>query len=62
MKEIKYLGKDIQLEDNDLLQSSMILTVIDEAVIDGVEAYEVVCDFWETTYWLDKNLFNKNKE
>ena len=62
MKEIKYLGKDIQLEDGDLLQSSMILTVIDEAIIDGVEAYEVTCDFWETTYWLDKNLFNENKE
>ena len=62
MKEIKYLGKDIQLEDGELLQSSMILTVIDEAIIDGVEAYEVVCDFWETTYWLDKNLFNENKE
>ena len=62
MKEIKYLGKDIQLEDDDLLQSSMILTVIDEAVIDGVEAYEVMCDFWETTYWLDTNLFNENKE
>ena len=43
MKEIKYLGKDIQLEGDDLLQSSMILTVIDEAIIDGVEAYEVVC-------------------
>ena len=62
MKKVNYLGKDIQLEDDDLLQSSMILTVIDEAVIDGVEAYEVVCDFWETTYWLDKNLFNENKE
>ena len=62
MKEIKYLGKDIQLEDDDLLQSSMILTVIDEAVVDGVEAYEVECSCWETTYWLDKNLFNKNKE
>ena len=62
MKEIKYLGKDIQLEDDDLLQSSMILTALDEAVVDGVEAYEVECDFWETTYWLDKNLFNENKE
>ena len=40
----------------------MILTAIDEAIIDGVEAYEVRCDFWETTYWLDKNLFNENKE
>ena len=45
MKEVKYSGKDIQLEDDDLLKSGMILTVIDEAVIDGVEAYEVVCDF-----------------
>ena len=62
MKEIKYSGKDIQLEDDDLLKSGMILTVIDEVVIDGVEAYEVRCDFWETTYWLDKNLFNENKE
>ena len=62
MKEIKYSGKDIQLEDNDLLKSGMILTVIDEAVIDGVEAYEAECGCWETTYWLDKNLFNKNKE
>ena len=62
MKVIEYLGKDIQLEGDDLLQSSMILTVIDEAIIDGVEAYEVTCDFWETTYWLDKNLFNENKE
>ena len=62
MKEIKYSGKDIQLEDDDLLKSGMILTTIDEAIIDGVEAYEVTCDFWETTYWLDKNLFNENKE
>ena len=62
MKEIKYSGKDIQLEDNDLLKSGMKLIALDEAVVDGVEAYEVVCDFWETTYWLDKNLFNKNKE
>ena len=62
MKEIKYLGKDIQLEDNDLLKSGMKLTALDEAVVDGVEAYEVTCDFWETTYWLDKNLFNENKE
>ena len=62
MKEIKYSGKDIQLEDDDLLQSSMKLTALDEAVVDGVEAYEVVCDFWETTYWLDKNLLNENKE
>ena len=62
MKEIKYLGKDIQLEDNDLLKSGMRLTALDEAIIDGVEAYEVTCDFWETTYWLDKNLFNENKE
>mgnify|MGYP000541195392 CR=1 FL=1 len=45
-----------------LLKSGMILTTIDEAIIDGVEAYEVKCDFWETTYWLDKNLFNENKE
>ena len=62
MKEIEYLGKDIQLGDDDLLQSSMILTVIDEAVIDGVEAYEVECGCWETTYWLDKKLFNSDKE
>ena len=62
MKEIKYSGKDIRLDDDDLLKSSMILTTIDEAIIDGVEAYEVTCDFWETTYWLDKNLFNENKE
>ena len=62
MKEIKYSGKDIQLEDDDLLKSGMNLTTIDEAIIDGVEAYEVRCDFWETTYWLDKNLFNENKE
>ena len=62
MKEIKYLGKDIQLEDDDLLKIGMILTVIDEAIIDGVEAYEVTCDFWGTTYWLDKNLFNENKD
>ena len=62
MKEIKYLGKDIQLEDDDLLKIGMILTVIDEAIIDGVEAYEVTCDFWETTYWLEKNLFNGNKD
>ena len=62
MKEIKYSGKDIQLEDNDLLKSGMKLTVLDEAVVDGVEAYEVVCDCWETTYWLDKNLLNENKE
>ena len=62
MKEIKYSGKDIQLEDDDLLKSGMRLTALDEAIIDGVEAYEVTCDFWETTYWLDKNLFNENKE
>ena len=62
MKEIKYSGKDIQLEDDDLLKIGMNLIVIDEAIIDGVEAYEVTCDFWETTYWLDKNLFNENKE
>ena len=62
MKEIKYLGKDIQLEDNDLLKSGMKLTALDEAVVDGVEAYEVECGCWETTYWLDKNLFNENKE
>ena len=61
MKEVKYLGKDIQLEDDDLLKSNMTLIVIDEAIIDGVEAYEVKCDFWETTYWLEKNLFNGNK-
>ena len=47
MKEIKYSGKDIQLEDNDLLKSGMKLIALDEAVVDGVEAYEVVCDFWE---------------
>ena len=62
MKEIKYSGKDIQLEDNDLLKSGMKLTALDEAVVDGVEAYEVKCDFWETTYWLDKKLFNSDKE
>ena len=62
MKEVKYSGKDIQLEDDDLLKSNMTLIVIDEAIIDGVEAYEVKCDFWETTYWLEKNLFNGNKE
>ena len=62
MKEIKYSGKDTQLEDDDLLQSSMILTALDEAVVDGVEAYEVECGCWETTYWLDKNLLNENKE
>ena len=62
MKEIKYSGKDMQLEDDDLLKSGMILIAVDEAIIDGVEAYEVKCDFWETTYWLDKNLFNENKE
>ena len=43
MKEIKYSGKDIQLEDNDLLKSGMKLTALDEAVVDGVEAYEVEC-------------------
>ena len=62
MKEVKYLGKDIQLEDDDLLKSNMNLIAVDEAIIDGVEAYEVKCDFWETTHWLDKNLFNENKE
>lgn len=62
MKEVKYLGKDIQLEDDDLLKSNMNLIAVDEAIIDGVEAYEVKYDFWETTYWLDKNLFNENKE
>ena len=62
MKEVKYLGKDIQLEDDDLLKSNMNLIAVDEAIIDGVEAYEVECGCWETTYWLDKNIFNKNKE
>ena len=62
MKEVKYLGKDIQLEDDDLLKSNMNLIAVDEAIIDGVEAHEVECGCWETTYWLDKNLFNKNKE
>ena len=62
MKEVKYLGKDIQLEDNDLLKSGMKLTALDEAVVDGVEAYEVGCGCWETTYWLDKKLFNSDKE
>ena len=62
MKKVNYVGKDIQLEDNDLLKSGMKLTALDEAIIDGVEAYEVKCDFWETTYWLDKKLFNSDKE
>ena len=62
MKKINYVGKDIQLEDDDLLKSGMKLTALDEAVVDGVEAYEVECDCWETTYWLDKKLFNSDEE
>ena len=62
MKEVRYLGKDTQLEDDDLLKSNMNLIAVDEAIIDGVEAYEVECGCWETTYWLDKKLFNSDKE
>ena len=60
MKKINYVGENIHLEDDDLLKSSMNLTAVGEAVIDGVEAYEVECDCWETTYWLEKNLFDEN--
>ena len=62
MKKVNYVGKDIQLEDNDLLKSGMKLTASSKAVVDGVEAYEVECGCWETTYWLDKKLFNSDKE
>ena len=45
MKKVNYVGKDIQLEDDGLLKSGMKLTALDEAVVDGVEAYETKLKF-----------------
>ena len=38
MKKINYVGKDIQLEDDDLLKSGMKLTALDEAVSDAARS------------------------